>query len=121
MSPAIWALLALWTGCEALGQLLFKLGVDRLSLNDDARGLEVLRQGLGSALLWAGIGVHVVEFGAWIAILGRLPLSTAFPLESISYVTVILASRLFLREKVSPRRWIGLGLMCSGIAVLGAG
>ena len=112
-------LLALWTVCEALGQILFKRGMDDIEADEAHFGLETLRHALRSWTIWAGVLVHVIEFGVWIEILGHLPLSVAFPLESISYVTVLVASRLFLREAVPPRRWLGVGLICAGIVVLG--
>lgn len=120
MSPGLVLLLALWTACEAGGQVLFKHGMDALGGDEAHFGLRTLGRALRSAPIWAGVLVHVLEFGLWIEILGRLPLSVAFPLESISYVTVLLATRLILREAVPPRRWLGVGLICAGIAVLGA-
>ena len=119
MSPEIFLLLALWTLCEAAGQIMFKRGVDVLEAGEAHFGLRTLRRALCSLTIWGGILVHVVEFGVWIEILGRLPLSIAFPLESVSYVVVLLATRVFLREVVPIRRWLGVGLICAGIVVLG--
>jgi drug/metabolite transporter (DMT)-like permease len=119
MSVEVLLLLALWTLAEAVGQILFKRGVDTLEAGEAQFGLATLRKALASPAIIAGVLVHVVEFGIWIEILGRLPLSVAFPLESISYVTVLVATRVFLREAVPPRRWAGVGLICAGIAVLG--
>jgi len=82
--------------------------------------VRTLRLALGSPAIWGGILAHIVEFAVWIEILGHLPLSTAFPLESISYVTVLVATRVVLREAIPPRRWMGVGLICAGIVVLGA-
>lgn len=120
MTPGLVLLLALWTACEAGGQVLFKHGMDALDTHEAQFGLRTLALALRSVPIWAGVLVHVFEFGLWIEILGRLPLSVAFPLESISYVSVLLATRVFLREAVPPRRWLGVGLICAGIAVLGA-
>lgn len=120
MSLQIILLLALWASCEAAGQIMFKRGVDVLDASDAQFGLSTLRRAFGSPTIWGGILVHVIEFGVWIEILGRLPLSIAFPLESVSYVVVLAATRVFLREVVPVRRWIGVGLICAGIVVLGA-
>ena len=112
-------LLLLWTVCEALGQLLFKHGMDRLEESDEGFSLRILGRALASPVIWAGIVVHAAEFAVWLEILGKAPLSVAFPLESISYVAVVGASRLILGEHVSPRRWAGVGLIVAGIVVLG--
>jgi drug/metabolite transporter (DMT)-like permease len=113
-------LLAVWTACEAVGQILFKRGIDAIEAGETHFGPRTLRLALMSPPIWGGILVHAVEFAVWIVILGHLPLSVAFPLESISYVTVLAATRLFLREVVPARRWAGVGLICAGIVVLSA-
>ena len=120
MSMQLMGLLALWTLSEAVGQILFKRGVDALEGGEAHFGFRTLGKALLSPAILAGVLIHVVEFGIWIEILGRLPLSVAFPLESISYVTVLVATRVFLHEAVPPKRWAGVGLICAGIAVLGA-
>ncbi len=120
MTVELILLLLLWTLCEALGQLLFKHGMDRLEEEgDEGFSLAILGRALRSPVIWAGIVVHAAEFAVWLEILGQTPLSVAFPLESISYVTVVGASRLILREAVPPRRWAGIGLIVAGIVVLG--
>ena len=120
MSAEVFLLLALWTVCEAAGQVLFKRGVNALDAGDAHFGLKSLWGSLRSPAILGGVVIHGIEFGVWIEILGRLPLSIAFPLESVSYVTVLVATRVFLREVVPARRWTGVGLICAGIAVLGA-
>jgi drug/metabolite transporter (DMT)-like permease len=119
VSLTIVLLLALWAACEAAGQVMFKRGVDAIGTGEAHFGFKTLRRALRSPTIWGGMLVHVIEFGVWIEILGRLPLSIAFPLESVSYVVVLLATRVLLREVVPIRRWIGVGLICTGIVVLG--
>jgi len=120
MTAYVFLLLALWTACEVLGQILFKRGIDAIDGGEARFGPRTLRLALASPAIWAGVILHVVEFAAWIGILGHLPLSVAFPLESVSFVTVLVATRVVLREAIPPRRWIGVGLICAGIVVLGA-
>ena len=119
MNLQIFLLLALWASCEAAGQIMFKRGVDVLDADEAHFGFKTLRSALGSPAIWGGVLLHVVEFGVWLEILGRLPLSVAFPLESVSFVVVLAASRVFLREVIPIRRWTGVGLICAGIVVLG--
>lgn len=109
----------MWTSCEVIGQVLFKRGIDSIDAGEAQFGPRTLRLALGSPAIWGGVLIHVVEFAVWIEILGHLPLSVAFPLESISFVTVLVATRVVLREAVPPRRWLGVGCICAGIVVLG--
>lgn len=100
------------------GQLLFKLGLDGDGSEAVAdRGL--LRRVLGSPAIAGGVALYAVEFGCWLFVLSRLDLSLAFPIATLSYVGVVLASRLFLREAVSPRRWIATLLIAAGAACIG--
>ena len=102
------------------GQLLFKMG-----LGDDDAGSApegdrpLLRRVLGSPAIAGGVALYAVEFGCWLFVLSRLDLSLAFPIATLSYVGVVLASRLFLREPVSPRRWIATLLIAAGAACIG--
>ncbi|KTR04299.1 hypothetical protein NS365_15585 [Aureimonas ureilytica] len=100
------------------GQLLFKLGLDGdESQAQPERGL--IRRVLGSPTIAGGVALYAVEFGCWLFVLSRLDLSLAFPIATLSYVGVVLASRLFLREAVSPRRWIATLLIAAGAACIG--
>lgn len=119
MSPYLLLLLGLWTTCEVVGQVLFKRGIDAVDAGESHFGMRTLRHALASPMIWGGILVHLVEFALWIEILGHLPLSIAFPLESVSYVMVLLATRFVLREAVPARRWAGVVLISAGIVVLG--
>ncbi len=120
MTPNIVLLLALWTLCEVVGQVLFKRGVDAIDAREAHFGIRSFLRALRSREIWGGILVHVIEFALWIEILGQLPLSVAFPLESVTYVALLAATRVFLREVIPTRRWIGVGMICAGIVVLGA-
>ena len=119
MSSPVILLLALWTICEVAGQILFKRGIDSVDAGETHFGFKTLRLALSSRAIWGGVLIYGIEFMVWIEILGLLPLSIAFPLESVSYVAVLMATRIFLREVVPTRRWVGIGLICAGIAVLG--
>lgn len=56
---------------------------------------------------------------SWIAVLSRLPLSLAYPLQSLTYVVVALAAWQLFGEAVPPSRWIGVGIILVGAVVVG--
>jgi undecaprenyl phosphate-alpha-L-ara4N flippase subunit ArnF len=70
--------------------------------------------------LGAGIAAYGVSMLCWISALGRLPLSVAYPLLSLSYPLVYFGAALLpgLREAVSGRRLAGIALILVGIALL---
>ena len=61
-------------------------------------------------IAWTSVGIviHVPHLAVWFFSLSLLPLTIAAPLLGASYVTVPLASQLFFRERVTPRRWLGI-------------
>lgn len=49
-------------------------------------------------------------------------LSVVVPIDKMSILLTVLFSRMFLKEKMSAKAWIGLGLMCAGtLAMVFAG
>jgi undecaprenyl phosphate-alpha-L-ara4N flippase subunit ArnE len=119
MTPVVVALMALTTMLDVVGQLSFKAGLSRSAAHEGARPL--WRRVVGSPWIWAGCGAYAAELAAWLAVLSRAPLSVAFPLASLSYCGVLLASRFVLGEKVPPRRWLGASLITFGVAIVCAG
>jgi drug/metabolite transporter (DMT)-like permease len=115
-------LLAFSIVLDVIGQLCFKLGVDRLPQLDGGFSLRAFwGQVFNAPLLWAGVGAYVIEFFVWLEALSRAPLSLLFPLAALAYCLVVLAGRVVLKERVSPRRWLGtlvitLGVMLVAIA-----
>jgi drug/metabolite transporter (DMT)-like permease len=70
--------------------------------------------------LWIALGVSVlmIEVVLYSGALRLLAVSTAFPLTSISFVMVTILSRWLLGEVVAPRRWLGVGLILVGTALV---
>ena len=54
----------------------------------------------------------------WLTVLYRMDVSRAFPFLSLGTVGVVAASRLWLGEPVSARRWLGVALIALGIALV---
>jgi len=119
MSTTLIVLFLITVGLDVLGQLWFKLGLTRLpeKLVTDHIGIFWQRV-FSSPLLWAGIATYVVELGLWLAVLANAPLSFVFPLASLSYVGVMIASHFVLEETISPRRWAGALVITAGVAVV---
>lgn len=98
------------------GQTVWKMGLDR------AGGLraENWLQVLFSPLILAGIGMYGLATLLWLAVLSRLPLSLAYPLQSLAYVLgILLAWRLF-GEAVPLNRWIGCAVIVAGVVLISA-
>ena len=68
-----------------------------------------------------GIGCLALEAVVWSSVLRVLEVSMAFPMSSMNFVVITLFSYLWLHERVTPRRWLGVGLILSGTCLVGLG
>lgn len=71
---------------------------------------------------WITLGIifFVVEAILYTGALHWLDVSTAYPVGALSFASVILFSHWLLKESVDKRRWIGLGLILLGCALVAA-
>ena len=102
-------LLAFCVTAEVVQQTSFKAGAERA-----ADGGRLTRGILGQPFIWLGVAIWAVEIIAWTLVLEKTPLSLAYPVMTLSYVAIPLASFVCLRERMSRRRWIGAGLVAVG-------
>jgi transporter family protein len=46
------------------------------------------------------------------------PVSSVAPVDKLSVVLVVVFAAAFLRERLSPREWLGVGLVAAGVLTL---
>ncbi len=103
------------------GELLFKIGMNRIG------GFEFspasIRAVLPRILLNPFIWIGFIGFGMgavfWLAVLSRVPLSIAYPILALSYFVVVVEAWLFLHERVTWKRLVGVGIIVAGVVVVG--
>jgi drug/metabolite transporter (DMT)-like permease len=112
-----WLHLATSTICVAIYELLLKRGAAETAdpnLSWSWTGLN----GLGSIYVWIAIVFVIVSLITWLYVLRYLPLSIAFPIAQSVHVLVPLGSWLILGENIVTLRWIGIGLVSLGLAIV---
>lgn len=102
--------------CDVTGQVCFKLGVGHET--DDADAPSLVHKVLHSPWIALGVTVYALEFVLWFAALSRTQLSIAFPFTALGYVGVVIASRYILNERISLRRWVGIGTIVVGVVLV---
>lgn len=115
-TAAIVLLLLGSVACDVTGQVCFKLGVGHEP--DNVRAGSLLYKVLRSRWIAVGVAVYALEFVLWFAALSRTQLSIAFPVAALGYAGVVLASRFILHERISTRRWIGVGTIVVGVVLV---
>ena len=113
--------LALWFTlsviCDVSGQLCFKTGTNH---SEQSRILPFWSGLIFNPWTLAGIAIYTVELFVWLRILSIAPLSLAYPLASLNFLGVVIASRIFLKEPVSRRRLLGSLCITIGVSIVAA-
>jgi drug/metabolite transporter (DMT)-like permease len=77
-----------------------------------------LRRLVTKRRFWAGGALILVVLLVSLDLYGSEDLSKVVPLYSLSYVLIALIGQLFLGERVTLRRWIGILTIVAGVVVL---
>ncbi len=117
----LFSAIALATG----GQLLLKAGMNRVgTISDLAAAGGLIPLFLRVLTTWqvvVGLAVFGLSAVFWLVTLSRVPLSTAYPAVSLSYVLILAFSVLALGERPSAAVWTGALLIMVGITLIGIG
>lgn len=104
------------------GQLLLKTGMNRVGELSLSNGLwQVFADVATTWQVVVGFGLFGLSSVFWLAALSRLPLSTAYPVVSMSYVLILFFSYAVLGERPSLVVWTGALLVMGGVALIGIG
>lgn len=111
----IYAVLLANVGLLVCGQVFFKWGLGSLKGGLSVSNVLVL---FLNPWIILGLILYVLATVLWFYVLSKLPLSLAYPLQSMSYVFGLLASRYVLHEQVHWSRWLGVLIILLGVAVI---
>lgn len=65
-----------------------------------------------------GVFLYGMATILWIGVLSKLPLSVAYPLQSVSYVLGIILAISIFKETVTAPQWIGVGFILFGVFMI---
>ena len=80
-----------------------------------------LARALRNGWFWVAVPLMALAFYALLVLLSWQPISFVIPASALSYVVGAVGAKYILREDVSPARWIGVVLVCAGVALVAAG
>lgn len=89
-----------------------------LKISSLGSALEFLRSAFYSPYIWLAFILVFLTFIIWSTILSKIDLSVAVPLASFSYILVPIVSVVFLHEKISLARWLGIILILIGVTLV---
>lgn len=71
--------------------------------------------------MWIGLALMGTGFFAMLTLLSMENVSFVVPATALSYSVGAYGGRLFLGERVSPIRWVGVILVCIGVTLVWQG
>ncbi|MFH1562301.1 MAG: multidrug resistance protein [Nitrospirota bacterium] len=103
-------------GMGVAGQLLLKMGVINAG-NSESLFIDYLKMLSNPGVIVGGL-LYLVSSLLWLLLLQRRHLSYIYPMVSLGYVLVVIASGFLFHEQVALMRWIGVGIICVGVTLV---
>jgi len=71
--------------------------------------------------MWVGISMMALAFFSLLAVLSIENVSFVVPVTALNYAAGALGGKFFLGERVTPRRWAGVLIVCLGVTLVWLG
>jgi drug/metabolite transporter (DMT)-like permease len=80
--------------------------------------LRFLGHAMRSGWTWIGVAMMTVAFFALLAMLSVENVSFVVPVTALNYAVGAGGGALFLHERVSKQRWLGVAVVCLGVTLV---
>ena len=116
MNPIVFLIL-LAVIFNTAAQIFLKMGVDRIGSFDFQWSIffPMALKMISSPWIVLGLIIYVGSVGIWLMVLSRIPVSIAYPIASLGYVTSAIAAYYFLGEDLSVLRVAGILVILVGV------
>jgi multidrug transporter EmrE-like cation transporter len=104
-----------------IGQLLLKKGMTAVGQFDFSAAGQIIPQffrAFTNPWVFAGFAFYFLSSLFWMIVVSRVELSVAYPMLSLGYAVVLLASFFLFGEKVSSVRWLGVIVIMLGVTLI---
>ena len=108
MTPFNFLLVLVSEISATVGQIFFKHAMGKSA------------DGMNLRSLVGGIAFMTLSFFVWIALLSKFDLSYLFPFDGLNRIIVVVGASVFLKEKPTPRIWLGVALISVGVMIVSA-
>jgi len=107
--------------CANVGDLMLKRGMTQIgAVQISTGGIEhAFRMTVTNPTIWIGIIFLSGFMASYMTVLSWADYSYVMPAGAFGYALLTLLAVVFLHESVSPKRWIGVALICVGVLLVG--
>ena len=106
------------------GELCVTRAMKHVGEVTDFRPIEVVRviiRAMKVPWMWIGVAMMTLAFFSLLAMLSIENVSFVVPVTALSYAAGALGGVVFLGDRVSSRRWMGVLLVCIGVTLVWLG
>jgi drug/metabolite transporter (DMT)-like permease len=106
------------------GEICVTRAMKRVGEVTDFRPLAVVRvilRALKVPWMWIGVAMMAIAFFSLLAVLSIENVSFVVPVTALNYAAGALGGKFFLGERVTPRRWAGVLIVCIGVTLVWLG
>lgn len=93
------------------GQVLFKIGLGRTG------GLNWVKLATSPAVI-GGVMLYAMATVLWFAVLTRMPLSVAYPMQAFAYVLAMVPAYFLFHESITASKVAGVAVILFGVYLL---
>jgi len=107
--------------CANAGDLLLKRGMTEIGavgISPSALS-RAFWMTVTSGTIWLGIIFLIGFMVSYMTVLSWADYSYVMPAGAFGYAILTLLAVVFLHESVSPKRWVGVALICVGVLLVG--
>ncbi|HMD09568.1 MAG TPA: EamA family transporter [Candidatus Acidoferrum sp.] len=83
--------------------------------------VRVILRALKVPWMWIGVAMMALAFFSLLAVLSIENVSFVVPVTALNYAAGALGGKFFLGERVTPRRWTGVLIVCIGVTLVWLG
>jgi uncharacterized membrane protein len=107
--------------CANVGDLMLKRGMTKIgAVQLSPAGLEhAFRLTVTNGTIWIGILFLIGFTISYMTVMSWADYSYVMPAGAFGYALLTLLAVIFLHERVSARRWVGVVLICIGVLLVG--
>lgn len=100
------------------GQLLMKKGMMMFGAFPADQFLKNIIPMVLNPFVFAGISCFGFSAITWLVVLSRMELSKVYPMVSVAYILVAIASYIFFKENLSMIRIVGIAVIMLGVVLI---
>jgi drug/metabolite transporter (DMT)-like permease len=103
------------------GEIAVTYGMKKIGAPESFRPRALLRfiwRAVRSGWVWFALPLLAASFYSLLILLSWAPISLVIPASAANYIVGVLGAKYILKEEVTARRWLGVGMVFVGVILV---